>query len=624
MEKTEVPRIVKSWTEIGVEETFPYFLLNLLDEALLIIDGNYHVRFRNQVAEKLFSKKSNICYRLYGRSKPCPNCPLRKGSVREFEEFKRNVKLNGKYLVVTLNPLNASDGTRVVEIINDVTEKKLLKEKLKRAEEKYWNLFENAGDGIIIFDKSGRIIAANRKCEEITGFKREDYIGKSFKKLVSTKRFTKKALKAYNDLLKGKSVRIELEIKNARKKEIIVELSSVPLREKGKIVGMLGIVRDVTEKKLLERKLERYSQHLEKMLKMRVKDFREMERRYSVLLEHAGDGVALVQNGLLIFVNEKIPKLTGYPKEHFLGQPFTKLVAPEYVKLVEDRYYKRMKGEDVPQIYEVEALSSDGERIPIELNATRINYHGKPADLVIMRDLRERKRMEQKLLESERLATIGRLATMVAHDLRNPLAGIQNASYYLKMQLKKHKVDCEMQEMVEIINREVEYANNTINDLLDFASVKKPEFKEVDVNKMIEEVLLLLEISENVEVIKKFGCLPKITADPHHLRRIFHNLVENAVQAMPNGGKLTIQTKKTGDFVEIRFTDTGMGISKENMDKIFTPFFTTRAKGIGMGLAVCKKLVEEHNGTIDVKSKEGTGSTFTVKLPIRQKGGEKR
>jgi len=305
--------------------------------------------------------------------------------------------------------------------------------------------------------------------------------------------------------------------------------------------------------------------------------------------------------------------------------PFTRAIAPEYVKLVKDRYRQRMKGKNVPPIYEIELITKDGEKIPVEINATRIIFQGKPADLVILRDLRERKRMQQQLLEVERLATMGRLATMIAHDLRNPLTSIRNASYFLKMKLDKYSINGEMREMLDIINKEVDFASNTINNLLDFASPNKPNFKKVDVNQILEEVLFSMKIGENVKLVKKFARLPKIEADPYRLRRVFHNLITNATQAMPNGGKLTIETKKRKNFVEISIKDTGVGIPNNNLEKIFKPFFTTKAKGIGMGLAACKKLIEEHNGKIEVKSREGSGTVFTVKLPLfqhQQNGGE--
>lgn len=626
MEKVGIAEIVEPPTEIAGRDDSLFTALNLINEGIMIIDKRHQVKFRNNASQKIFSNKTEtLCFKLYGKRKPCSYCPIKEKPAVKQNLLKRKVRLKDRYLEVLIYLSETADGEiEVIEIVLDATEEKLLEEKLRIAEEKYETLFESAGDGIFILNQLGRLVAANKKCEEITGLKRDDYLGKSFRRVVSPKHYAK-ALKHYRNVLKGESARIELEIKHAEKGKVPVEITAVPLRKRGKIIGVIGIVRDVSKRKKLERKLREYSLRLEKLVASKNKELKEIEQQYSVLMEQAGDGVAVIQDGLIIFVNKKVEQLTNYPKEHFIGMPFTEAIAPEYVRLVKNRYQRRMKGENVPSIYEIELVTKDGERIPVEINATRINFKGKPADLVILRDLRERKRMQQQLLEVERLATIGRLATMIAHDLRNPLTSIRNASYFLKMKLVKHSIDGEMQEMLDIINKEVEFASNTINSLLDFASTNKPDLKKVDVNQILKEVLSSIELGENVELVKKLAPLPKIEADPYRLRRVFRNIITNAIQAMPNGGKLTIETKKVKNFVEISIKDTGVGIPNNNLEKIFKPFFTTKAKGIGMGLAACKKLIEEHNGKIEVKSREGSGTVFTIKLPLfqhQQKGGE--
>ncbi|MFX1598726.1 MAG: nitrogen regulation protein NR(II), partial [Promethearchaeota archaeon] len=216
------------------------------------------------------------------------------------------------------------------------------------------------------------------------------------------------------------------------------------------------------------------------------------------------------------------------------------------------------------------------------------------------------------------------LATMVGHDLRNPLSAIQNASYYLKMKLAASG-DKKVEKMFGIIDNEINYSNNIVKDLLDFSRVKKPDLKKLNLISLIQDTLAQLEFPENVTLTTKFSEVPVIEADLHQLRRVFQNIALNGAQAMPDGGELTISTKKDGDLVEVSFTDTGDGIPEENMERLFTPLFTTKAQGVGLGLAICKNIVEAHNGRIELKSKVGKGSTFTVKLPIHQaEGGEKQ
>ncbi len=493
---------------------------------------------------------------------------------------------------------------------------------LKKVKENFMEIFEYAGDGIVVIDKFGRLILANRKCEEITGYKRENFLGKSIISVIH-ERHRPKFVKLFLKVLSGERVRGELRIINKYGKTVPVEFSSVPIRENGEIIGTFSIIRDITARKRLENKLRKYSVMLKEMLRERIRELEEIKKRYSVLVEYAGDGVVVIRkDGKISFVNSKLIEMLGYEKNEILGSHFSRFIAPEYIKITSERFRNRLKGEKVPSTYEIELLAKNGEKIPVELNATAVIYEGEMVDLVVLRDIRERKALQEQILKTQRLEAIKQLATMVAHDLRNPLAGIRNAAYYIKRKLGN--ADQTIREMLEIIDREVVFANDIVNDLLDFASDRPLELKLESINSLIEETLRLIQIPENIEVIKEFEEIPKIYVDANRLKRVFKNLIENSIQAMPKGGKLTIKTRKNEDSVEIIFKDTGVGISKENMKKIFTPFFTTKAKGVGIGLSICRKFVKEHNGEIKVESEEGKGSVFTVILPIKKlKGGER-
>ncbi len=175
-------------------------------------------------------------------------------------------------------------------------------------------------------------------------------------------------------------------------------------------------------------------------------------------------------------------------------------------------------------------------------------------------------------------------------------------------------------EMLQVINDSVNYADKIVRDLQDFSGTKNPKLEKNDINAIVKEVLSWVETPKNVELIMALGCLPEIKLDRDMIKRVFLNLATNGVQAMKEkGGRLIVSTKETENFVEVSFKDTGIGIPKENMEKLFTPFFTTRAQGMGMGLAICKKLIDSHGGSIETESEEGKGSAFTVKLPIQEK-----
>jgi signal transduction histidine kinase/putative methionine-R-sulfoxide reductase with GAF domain len=237
----------------------------------------------------------------------------------------------------------------------------------------------------------------------------------------------------------------------------------------------------------------------------------------------------------------------------------------------------------------------------------------------------ELKRSQEQLLKAQRLAVIGELAGMVGHDLRNPLTSISGAQYYLKKRLSLEAND-KIRDMLELIERNIAYSNKIINDLLDYSREIELEISESTPKALVKEALRLVEIPKNVQVLDLTKNKPKIRVDIEKLRRVFVNLIKNAVEAMPKGGKITIKSRALGENLEMVFADTGVGMSKQTLEKLWTPLFTTKAKGMGFGLAICKRFVEAHVGSISVKSALGKGTTFTVTIPIQPKikeGGEK-
>jgi PAS domain S-box-containing protein len=238
---------------------------------------------------------------------------------------------------------------------------------------------------------------------------------------------------------------------------------------------------------------------------------------------------------------------------------------------------------------------------------------------------RELKKSQEQLLKAQRLAVIGELAGMVGHDLRNPLTSIAGAQYYLKKR-SNLETNGKIREMLELIEKNIAYANKIINDLLDYSREVELELIEKTPKSLVKEALSLVEIPKNVKIKDLTTHKPKVTVDPEKIKRVFTNIIKNAFEAMPKGGTLTIKSRKVDDNVEILFIDTGVGMAKETLEKLWTPLFTTKAKGMGFGLPICKRFVEAHGGCITAESALGKGTTFTVKIPIEpktEKGGEK-
>jgi signal transduction histidine kinase len=276
----------------------------------------------------------------------------------------------------------------------------------------------------------------------------------------------------------------------------------------------------------------------------------------------------------------------------------------------------------------------------------------------VMERTKELDEAQERLIRMEKMAILGQLASRVGHELRNPLAAIKNAVYFLNMVLEEP--DPKVKEMLEILEKKVDTCERIISGLLDFGRTKPPAWRKADINDIVQGVLSRISVPENVEVVSQLDeALPIIRADPDQLGQAFGNIILNAIQAMPEGGRLVVKTSANSDFGEppglsasteastvssaeplgevsgrrlsrsvelseahspewltVSFADTGMGVPEENLGKLFEPLFTTKAKGIGLGLAVTKTLVEGHGGTIEVQSELGKGSTFTVQLPI--------
>ena len=235
------------------------------------------------------------------------------------------------------------------------------------------------------------------------------------------------------------------------------------------------------------------------------------------------------------------------------------------------------------------------------------------------------KQTQAKLVKSERLAAIGELAGMVGHDLRNPLTGIKNSAYFLKK--KGNSIpEAQSKEMLEIIDKCVDYSNKIVSDLLDYSREIRLELNESSLRRLLVEALEMITVPGGIEIINQLPDEPLLKVDTDKIKRVFINLVKNAIEAMSNVGKITIEGKEVNGNFEMSFIDTGPGISDKILPNLFLPLFTTKAQGMGFGLAICKRIIEAHGGNIAVKTAIGEGTTFKITLPIEPKfeaGGEK-
>jgi signal transduction histidine kinase len=224
---------------------------------------------------------------------------------------------------------------------------------------------------------------------------------------------------------------------------------------------------------------------------------------------------------------------------------------------------------------------------------------------------------EEQLRRADRLSALGELSAGMAHEIRNPLGSIKGAVEILK---DDYRPDEAKYEFIQILQKETDRLNHIVQEFLGFARPKQPEFQFADLNKAIESVLTLTAQEAKkagVKVDKRLDpSIGKRSLDAGLLKQAFLNLILNAIQAMPGGGVLSVESGLRGDAIEVTIGDTGIGISEENRKKLFSPFFTTKKNGTGLGLAITYRIIQNHRGTIDVKSEQGKGTMFTVKIPI--------
>jgi signal transduction histidine kinase len=259
----------------------------------------------------------------------------------------------------------------------------------------------------------------------------------------------------------------------------------------------------------------------------------------------------------------------------------------------------------------------------LELEKSLQGYYEQLENEVEVRT-KDLEQVQERLIRSERLAAVGELASGVGHEIRNPLNVIRNCAYLLNMALTD-KSDEEAVKTLKVLDKQVDIANKIVTDLLDFTRIKPPSQARVDLNLLIKESLSWMTVPDHVTVKTNLnGHATQVNTDGEQISRVFTNIISNAIQAMSGPaparpGELGIDVGTDDNFAWIRFKDSGCGIAEENMKKIFEPLFTTKPKGIGLGLAISKRLVEQNGGKIEVASQVGEGATFTVKLPLEKR-----
>jgi PAS domain S-box-containing protein len=365
--------------------------------------------------------------------------------------------------------------------------------------------------------------------------------------------------------------------------------------------------------------IEQNTYTLEQTVAERTKDLIENRKQTESILLASPDAIVVMDlTGTLINCNTQVMELTGFNKTEIIGKYSMDFIAKSALQEYYDQHRPRIIKHKGVVRFESRFIRADGE-YPVEYSINTIrNDKNQPIGYVgIIRDLSEKKLMERTLLRSQRLAAIGELSSMIGHDLRNPLAAIRNADYFMT----KKCGDCQKPQimtMLNIINKSIEHANNIINDLLEYSKEIRLDISSTTSKRLLEKALPMIVLPENLKLIDLTND-SQFKADETKTIRVYLNLIKNALDAMPDGGTLEIKSYNENGYVNISFADTGQGIPADTMAVIFSPLFTTKAQGMGLGLSISKRVVEAHGGKISVVSEVGKGTTFTITFPLEPK-----
>jgi PAS domain S-box-containing protein len=408
----------------------------------------------------------------------------------------------------------------------------------------------------------------------------------------------------------------------------------VPLVSEGKPVGMIavanreggygqdelealgtlsGAIVEAFLRKRAESKLDNYSKCLENLVEERTRQLSmERERLYNMLEGLPVMVCLLTEDYRVAFANRAFRERYGEPKgkhcyEYFRGEnmPCSFCESYEVLKIGKPYHWvATMPDGSILDAYDFPFTDVDGSRMVLEMDV----------------DITQRVKLEKQVKDAERLAAIGATAGMVGHDLRNPLQTVVGEIYLARKEVKalpESEVKASLQESISTIEQQITYMDKIVSDLQMFVKPISILKKTVDLTQFIPATLTEVNIPTNIKMYKKIPGQALVDADPLLLKRVLLNLLNNAIQAMPAGGELTVEALACPPNVQITVEDTGVGISEEIKDKIFTPLFTTKSKGQGFGLAVCKRVIEAHGGSIIFESVEGKGAKFAVSLPIK-------
>jgi len=638
--------------------------MNMLDYDKEVLMGKHLTEFsvnESGIYESITGELVNVDWGFFNQEGAIANNSLPEAEmISQWESYF--IRKDKKIVPTELNIsyLRNREGciTGSVAVIRNITERREKEKEIKEARDFLESVIENSKDGIVINDLNGYIISVNTALEKMSSYHKEELIGKHASIItIENKNIRKKILKKTEQLFEKGFVTYESKHMTKEGHIINVECSSSMIRDdKGNYTAGVTVIRDITDRKKAEEELKSYRYHLEELVEKRTAELintnvqlkqeiterkqaevalRKSEKRFRDLVENSLTGIFIIQNDKIIYQNPEQERLFGLLAKSFKFTDFKNIYKDDVEKvkqLYENIVTGKLKTIDLDfRICPNAENDSDTDMSWVNCRASTIDYQNKNAILVNMIDITRAKEMEHLLRIQGKMTSLGRVAAGIAHELRNPLSGINIYLTTLERAYDNLKgIEPGDLLMVKKIIDQLRSASDKIESVvrrvMDFAKPSTPKLISSEINLPVQEAINL-----SLATLRKEGIsietslkpdLPQCYADPHLIEQVLLNLITNAAHAMTgieDTKKLEISSFTKDNHVLISVSDAGPGIPVNLRDKIFDPFYTTKNTGSGIGLSLCHRIITDHGGSLDVTSSKWGGAEFSIAIPIEKR-----
>ena len=584
-------------------------IINVVEDSIIIIDKEFQILYSNDSFNKLI-KKSDIydqkLINLFDQNEKRNLVKFIKNKDTTIESVIND--FNGVSHFVKINKVNLHEVNKnlIVLILEDITKNKINEEINNRGENRFKVLAEISPYAIMIGNVFGFVTYVNPTFCKLTGFSEEEIIGKHFSRLQTVRgKYVKNTWSIMKQIIEGKKITDSIEFAYSKKDgstgigDALISLINVNGKRE-----LIGIVRDITEPKLREEEYENLFKYSpEGIIHLDLEgNIKSINKSACLIVDKNYD--ELISRNIMDFENENLGRLDN-------------------IKILFEKIIYGYK------IDPFEMLIDQNNKIKwLEITPSLISVHDEKLGIqIIIRDITNQKEIELKrqkytedlenlveertkqIIDGEKMATLGKISSTIAHDLKGPLQVINNSLLLIRTNPNNTNT------YLSYIEEAVKHSNEMINELN--MSVKEMTLKleEITLEEIIDEASLQIKVSNNINFKKIVKTKVKLNLDKLKFVRVFNNIIKNAIEAMPDGGNLTIIVDENKDEVITKIIDTGMGMSQDKLNNLFRPFQSDKSKGMGLGLMFCKNVVDKHSGQITVDSVIGKGTTFTIKLP---------